>query len=127
MSRRLARPFFPVPPQDYDRSYFTEVIRAFSVFLQQVQNPGDARHTELTLTNIQTHDQGLEVGALFNVDGFVKITQSHNPHVAGTSATGAVLLVAGPPSGGEVGPLEDRSTSISPKVPVAPSVAYLTQ
>jgi len=94
MSRRLARPFFPVPPQDYDRSYFNEVIRAFSVFLQQVQNPGDARHTELTLTNIQTHDQGLEVGALFNFNGFVKITQANTPHPASLSASAAVGSVS---------------------------------
>ena len=94
MSRRLARPFFPVPPQDYDRSYFTEVIRAFSVFLQQVQNPGDARHTEMTLTNLQTHDQGLEVGALFNVDGFVKITRNNVPHPASLSATASIGSVS---------------------------------
>ena len=94
MRRRLARPFFPVPPQDYDRTYFTEVIRAFSLFLQQVQNPGDARHTELTLTNLQTHDQGLEVGALFNVDGFVKITRNNVPHPASLSATASIGSVS---------------------------------
>ena len=94
MSRRLARPFFPVPPQEYDSVYFTEVIRAFSVFLQQVQNPGDARHTEMTLTNLQTHDQGLEVGALFNVDGFVKITRNNVPHPASLSATAAIGSVS---------------------------------
>ena len=94
MSRRLARPFFPVPPQDYDRTYFTEVIRAFSLFLQQVQNPGDARHTEMTVTNLQTHDQGLEVGALFNVDGFVKITRNNVPHPASLSATASIGSVS---------------------------------
>ena len=94
MSRRLARPFFPVPPQDYDRTYFTDVIRAFSLFLQQVQNPGDARHTEMTLTNLQTHDQGLEVGALFNVDGFVKITRNNVPHPASLSATASIGSVS---------------------------------
>ena len=94
MSRRLARPFFPVPPQDYDRTYFTEVIRAFSLFLQQVQNPGDARHTEMTLTNLQTHDQGLEVGALFNVDGIVKITRNNVPHPASLSATASIGSVS---------------------------------
>ena len=94
MRRRLARPLFPVPPQDYDRTYFTEVIRAFSLFLQQVQNPGDARHTEMTLTNLQTHDQGLEVGALFNVDGFVKITRNNVPHPASLSATASIGSVS---------------------------------
>ena len=92
--RRLVLPQFPTAPMQYDVRYMSEVVRSFSVFLQQFNNPGDARHTELTLTNIQTHDQGLEVGALFNVDGFVKITQSHNPHVVGNSTTGAVGTVS---------------------------------
>ena len=88
-SRRLVRPYFPIPPRDYDQAYLNEVIRAFSVFIQQIQNPGDARHTELTLTGLQSNDQGLEVGALFEVDGFVKISRSFNPHVGGVGATGS--------------------------------------
>ena len=51
MSRRLSRPYFPIPPSQYQQTYFTEVIRAFSVFLEQVQNPGDVRATELTLAD----------------------------------------------------------------------------
>jgi hypothetical protein len=90
MSRRLSRPYFPIPPTDYQQQYFSEVIRAFSVFLEQVQNPGDVRATELTLTNLQTDDSGLETGALFQQDGFVKITLLDTPHVRGQQATGAV-------------------------------------
>jgi len=89
-SRRLVRPYFPIPPRDYDQAYLNEVIRAFSVFIQQIQNPGDARHTELTLTGLQSNDQGLEVGALFEVDGFVKISRSFNPHLAGVGGTASV-------------------------------------
>lgn len=43
-------PFFPTPPQDYNRQYMSQLIRAFSVFVQQVNNPGDAIFTSLTLT-----------------------------------------------------------------------------
>jgi len=89
-SRRLVRPYFPIPPRDYDQAYLNEVIRAFSVFIQQIQNPGDARHTELTLTELQSNDQGLEEGALFEVDGFVKISRPFNPHLAGAGATASV-------------------------------------
>jgi hypothetical protein len=89
-SRRLVRPYFPVPPSDYSQAYLNEVIRAFSVFIQQIQNPGDARHTDLTLTALQSNDQGLEEGALFEVDGFVKISRSFNPHLAGVGATASV-------------------------------------
>ena len=54
MSRKLVLPFFPVAPQQYDPAFMSEVIRAFSVFLDQYQNPGDGRNTTLTLTNLQT-------------------------------------------------------------------------
>jgi hypothetical protein len=90
MSRRLSRPYFPIPPEQYQQRYFTEVIRAFSVFLEQVQNPGDVRATDLTLTDLQTDDSGLETGALFQQDGFVKITLINTPHVRGSAGTGAV-------------------------------------
>ena len=93
MSRNLVRPFFPVPPQDYTQGYMTEVLRAFSVFLEQYQNPGEGRHTKLTLTQLQGNDQGLEVGALFEYNGYVKITKSNVPHVGGVSGTGGVGTV----------------------------------
>jgi len=93
MSRSLVRPLFPNAPDIYNRVYQEEVVRAFSVFLQQLQNPGDARHTDLTLTALQSNDQGLEVGALFQVDGFIKITQANVPHVAGASGTSTVGTV----------------------------------
>jgi len=89
-NRSLVRPLFPNAPLSYDRVYQDEVVRAFSVFLQQLQNPGDARHTDLTLTGLKTNDQGLEEGALFEVNGFVKISRLFNPHVGGVRATGTV-------------------------------------
>lgn len=93
MSRNLVRPYFPIPPAEYQRPYFTEVIRSFSTYLEQAQNPGEGRHTFLVLTNLQTDDVGLEIGALFQQDGFVKITQVNTPHARGSSATGQVGIV----------------------------------
>lgn len=93
MSRRLSRPYFPIPPEQYQKRYFSEVIRAFSVFLEQVQNPGDLRATDLTLTDLQTDDSGLETGALFQQDGFVKIALINTPHARGSAGTGAVGTV----------------------------------
>ena len=66
MSRKLVLPFFPVAPQQYDPAFMSEVIRSFSVFLDQYQNPGDARNTTLTLTNLQTDDSGLGAGEVFD-------------------------------------------------------------
>ena len=43
-------PFFPTPPGEYNRQYMAQLIRAFSVFVQQTNNPGDAIFTTLRLT-----------------------------------------------------------------------------
>lgn len=90
MSRNLVLPFFPVPPQNYDREYIAEIVRSFSIYLGQMQNPGEGRNTNIVLTNLQTDDSGLETGALFQQEGFVKITLVNMPHVRGQQATGSV-------------------------------------
>jgi len=69
------------------------VVQSFSVFLEQLNNPGDVRATDLTLTNLPTNDSGLEVGAVFQQDGILKITLSHKPHPAGVAASSAVGTV----------------------------------
>lgn len=51
MSRGLVLPYFPTAPAEYNSQYQSEVVRAFSVFLQQVNNPGPWRASELTITN----------------------------------------------------------------------------
>jgi len=48
-------PFFPTPPGEYNRQYMAQVIRAFSVFVQQVNNPGDAIFTTLRLKAIPVY------------------------------------------------------------------------
>jgi len=88
--RRLVLPQFPTAPMAYDPKYMAEVVRSFSVFLELFNNPGDARHTELTLTNLQENDYNLETGAIFQQDGNLKIVIANKPHPAGLSGTGAV-------------------------------------
>jgi hypothetical protein len=74
MSNRLVpAPYFPIPPAEYDQRYFNEVIRAFSVFLEQSRNPGEGRFTKITLTDLPTSSSGLPSGALWNDGGTVKI------------------------------------------------------
>lgn len=93
MSRNLILPFFAVPPAQYDQQYFANLTRSFSVYMEQQQNPGEERATRLTLTDLQTDDSGLETGALFQQDGFVKITLGNSPHVRGSTGTGGVGTV----------------------------------
>ena len=90
MSRNQILPYFAIPPVEYDQQYFANLTRSFATYMQQQQNPGEDRATRLTLTDLQTDDSGLETGALFQQDGFVKITLINTPHVRGSAGTGAV-------------------------------------
>jgi hypothetical protein len=90
MSRKVAIPYFPTPPTEYDQRYLQEVVRSFSVYAQQLNNPGPIRATNITLTNLPTTDFGLEAGTLFQQNGFVKIALINAPHVGGVSATAGV-------------------------------------
>ena len=58
-SRSNPIPYFPVPPAQYSQQYFSEVIRAFSVYTHQISNPGPMRATQITLTTSDTNvDRG---------------------------------------------------------------------
>jgi len=90
MSRNLNLPFFPLPPDDYNREYFAEVLRSYSTYLQNMQNPGEGRNTFTVFTNLQTDDSGLEDGTVFNHGGQLRVPVAHSPYVQGSQATGSV-------------------------------------
>jgi hypothetical protein len=48
--RGVPIPFFPNPPQEYNQSYFSQLVRNFAVFAEQSRIPGPLRATSLTLT-----------------------------------------------------------------------------
>ena len=88
--RQTVQPNFPIPPPEYTQSYMAEVVRSFSVFLQQVINPGAGRASTFVMTNLPTSDSGLEVGGFFTQNGYVLTTRAWTPHPAGLEGTGAV-------------------------------------
>jgi len=92
MSRNLTLPFFPKAPQEYDRNYMEQVVLSFSLYLEQMQNPGQGRNTRLVITDLPLSDQGLEVGSLFQYrdasGAFVKITVADQTNLLGLSANG---------------------------------------
>jgi hypothetical protein len=49
MSRPIYLPYFPVAPAQYNPSYMNEVVRSFSVYLEQMKTPGPVLATTLTL------------------------------------------------------------------------------
>lgn len=52
MGNNFNFPYFPEAPAQYDQRYLTQLVRSFSIFAQQVRNPGPLRATELQLTTI---------------------------------------------------------------------------
>jgi len=86
MSRGIVKPQFPLPPVEYNQQYMSEVVRQFSILIQQIQNPGDGRFTTVTITQLPTNDVGLEQGTLYNHDGFVKVSELNTSAVAGSTA-----------------------------------------
>ncbi len=94
MSRSTPIPYFPVPPQTYEHQYMAELVRAIALYAQQSTNPGEGRNTFTVFTNLQSgSDAGLETGAVFHVDGVLKVVVSRLPHVSGLSGTAAVGTV----------------------------------
>ena len=77
MSRLIPTPFFPEPPAAYNQRHMADVQRTFAQYVNQMHNPGEGRHTELVLTNLQAGDTGLEVGALYVDGNIVKITTGY--------------------------------------------------
>ena len=71
--RELVPPQFPLPPEEYDRQYFDEMVRSLTQLVIQLQNPGEMRGTKITLTQLPTSPTGLESGALYHDSGTVRI------------------------------------------------------
>ena len=87
MSRNLPLPFFPIPPNQYTPQYFAEVVRAFSLYMEQIQNPGDGRFTTIVVTDMPDNDVGLEQGSLYKHGGYVMISELSRSAVSGSSMT----------------------------------------
>ncbi len=85
--------FFPGAPAAICATVF---FRTDSVLFRLFGKPaksGEGRNTALTLTALQEDDVDLEVGALFQQAGTVKIVRLNVPHLRGSSGTGAVGAV----------------------------------
>ena len=87
-------PRLPSPQGEIDSIYMTDLVRALESFISVVENPGGSRATDLTLTSLQSgNDVGLEVGGLYEVNGFVKITLANVSACSGISATSGLGTV----------------------------------
>jgi len=94
MSTVTPFPRLPTPPSEINTTYISDLVRTLESFIEQVQNPGGLRGTELTLTKLQSgNNVGLETGALYELEGFVKITLANIPVCSGIFGTGVIGTV----------------------------------
>lgn len=87
MTRSVVRPQLPLPPVEYNQGYMAEIVRQFSVLIQQIQNPGDGRFTTIVVTDMPDNDVGLEQGSLYKHGGYVMISELSRSAVSGSSMT----------------------------------------
>jgi len=64
-SRNLAKPIFPLAPDEYSRQYMDSLVQSFAVYLEQYQNPGEGRATKTVMTDIPTTPVDLEDGTVW--------------------------------------------------------------
>tara|TARA_B100000683_G_scaffold209975_1_gene204431 strand:- start:434 stop:922 length:489 start_codon:yes stop_codon:yes gene_type:complete len=86
----LPRYFFGVPPREYDPNYMRELVRSFSLFQEQLSNPGKVTASELNLkpegggirqfaNNVEAYAAGLQPGDMWMLStGEVRITIDPN-------------------------------------------------
>jgi hypothetical protein len=55
MTQPTIIPYFAAAPFEYDRSYMAQVTRAFSLYAQQMRNPGPIRGNTLNLTTLDIY------------------------------------------------------------------------
>tara|TARA_R110002153_G_scaffold145507_7_gene296813 strand:- start:1124 stop:1420 length:297 start_codon:yes stop_codon:yes gene_type:complete len=90
MSRGLVQPQFPNAPSKYDQRFMAEIVRAFSVFLRQVNNPGPWQASELALPDLHQDNFELRIGDIFQHGDELRITVANKPYPRGSAAIGAV-------------------------------------
>ena len=90
MVGKVPIPFFPSAPKEYDPDYITQIVRALALYVELENAGGEGRHTGMVLTTLQSHDDNLENGALFEHSGTVKISKVNSPHPRGSEGTGTL-------------------------------------
>jgi len=54
MASNTPVPYFPAPPTQYSQNYMAQIMRAFSLFVQQSNNPGEAVFSTINLLRTPT-------------------------------------------------------------------------
>ena len=63
---RVPSPVLALPPIEYDVQYMNNLVRLLNYFIQQQDNPGNMRGTQLALTQLPTSATGLAPGDVWH-------------------------------------------------------------
>jgi len=94
MDQRVQLPTFPLPGPEYSQRYLADLINALNRLVVALRAPGEGRQTTIVLTGLQSNDQGLETGTIFQVNGALRVAILNTTYLAGNSATASVGTVA---------------------------------
>lgn len=103
MSKKLIRSIIPVAPPQYNSTYMDQLARALDNFIDETRNP------IVNLSNIPSESvaNGLNIGDLYEANGFLKIVR------AGDVFSGTFLVTGGV---GTVVPKADADISAATNV-----------
>ena len=71
--RELVPPVISNATPEYDQAYVSDLARALTLLIDQVNTDGQLRATTAVLTALPTSATGLETGSLYNDSGTIKI------------------------------------------------------
>jgi len=71
--RELVPPIIANAPPEYSQSYVSDLAKALTLLIDQVNTDGQLRATTAVLTALPTSASGLETGSLYNDSGTIKI------------------------------------------------------
>jgi hypothetical protein len=86
MSKKIIRSIIPIAPPQYDVSYINQLARSLDNFIDESRNP------IVNLSNIPNEGvaNGLEIGDLYESNGFLKIVRAGDVFSGTFLVTGSV-------------------------------------
>jgi len=93
MDRRLSFPQFQKAPSEYDPQYMNNMVNMLNALMVSLRNPGEGRQTSMVLTALPTNDSGIEPGAVFSVNGSLKVSTLNTAYLAGVQGKSIIGAV----------------------------------
>lgn len=86
MSKKIIRSIIPIAPPQYDATYVNQLARSLDNFIDESRNP------IVNLSNIPNEGvaNGLDIGDLYESNGFLKIVRAGDVFSGSFSITGSV-------------------------------------